>query len=205
MKVWEFVKVEKDSFDTGADTAPNASYSYSVKEQGSNWVMSSGITYQELEPLLPIFEVGRPEDLVGKSFQSPAQDFQSAISLLITQVQHEIKHGTPYIPPTEEDLYERAAVALGNMECPDFSEVDDETVFNAFHNAFDFFHANEDWLHRFQERIHELSEGTVQLQKTRIEDFSIRIKGPAEYLLLVRGEQTQRVTLGPYSTPVSFD
>ena len=201
MKVWEFVEVKKNPFNEEPDTAPNALYSYILREQGSDWKMGSSMTYKEVKLLLGHFGIEKPEELAEKTFSGARESPSSALNLLIVQ----IKHGGDYIPPTEETLYERAASALSNMECPDFSDVDDETVFKAFHKKFNWFDVDEKWFYSFQERISALSNGTVQLQKADVEDFSVRVKGPAECLLLIKGNKKQRVILGPYSTPISFD
>jgi hypothetical protein len=201
MKVWELSEVKKNPFDKRADTDPDAIYSITISEQGSYWSTRSGITYRELMPILSHFKVNRPEDLTGKTFTNTRESATSALNLLIV----EISHGGEYTPPSEESLHERAIVALGNMQCPDFSDVDDETVYNAFRKAFNGSRIDEKWLCWFQKRISTSSNGRVQLQKANIDEFSMRVMGPAEYLILAADERRQRVILGPYSRPVSFD
>lgn len=104
-----------------------------------------------------------------------------------------------------DNLYLEAAIALSKMQCPDFSGVDDETIFDAFQEIFNDSSINQRWVQELEARIADLSDEEVLLQTADSEKFSMRIKGPAAYLALVKGNEIQRFTIGPYSTPISFD
>lgn len=93
---------------------------------------------------------------------------------------------------------------MAHIEVPDFSDVDDETVHDAFAQVWDGFRAEAAWLKTFKAQIVVASRGAVELQDADANDFSVRVKGPAEYLMLVRGSERQKVILGPYSHPVEF-
>src|SRR6185437_1698850 len=104
-----------------------------------------------------------------------------------------------------QEPHARAAQALSEGKCPDFTDVDNHTVFKAFFETFDGFRAKDSWLMKFQETIAQLSGAQVQLSRGDREVFRKRVKGPAEYLILtVRGEG-RRLIFGPYSTPFQFD
>ncbi len=197
---WKFVKVEKNPFCEKADIDPDAIYSYDMSAEGSDWVVSSGMAYEEVKYLLALFGVKTPGELKGRTFKSQKTDASMAVDYLILMQ----KHGGNYTPPSDEQLYEQTALAMSKMECPDFSDVDRETVFHAFLKAWQGFSAEKDWMQNLKNRISELSEGKVKLVEGDYEKFPVRVKGPADYLLLIKGEKSIMVIMGPYSTPVSF-
>lgn len=206
---WKFIKFGQNPFCKKAGTDPGAFYSYEVSENGSAWVIGSDLSYEEVKYLMAYFGVKTPGELAGKSFLSRRSDIFSAIDYLVILQ----KHGGKYAPPSEAELYERVAQALSQMRCPDFSEVDRETVFLAFSRQWEGFSVNKAWLAGLRKRILALSNGQVWLLAEDRRKFSIRVKGPAEYLLLLRGSETQifedkaegqRVIIGPYSQPVIF-
>jgi len=83
--------------------------------------------------------------------------------------------------------------------------VDDKTVFDAFQDVFNDSSISQRWLEQLEARIADLSDEEVQLQTADSEKFSMKIRGPAAYLALVKNNEIQRFTIGPYSTPISFD
>jgi hypothetical protein len=96
------------------------------------------------------------------------------------------------------------------MELPDFSLVDKETIFNACMGVWDGFSAKPEWLIWLSDRIGFLSDNKVKLQKADPEEFSCRIKGPAEYLKLLDFRNQGRLeplklTISPFATPIEFD
>lgn len=199
--VWEFVEVRKNPYDERPPTDPKALYSYYVRRVGDDGMEGSSFFYSEIFPLLSHFGIQKPEELVGKTFESTHWAFNMALNYLVIEIQHDFQ----YTPPSKEELYERAAVSLSNMTCPRFLNVDKNTVASAFGETFDFFHACPEWLDWFSRRIRELSEGEVDLVKANPDDFEARVRGPAEYLELVKGGYRQKLILGPYSTPISFE
>lgn len=201
MFTWQFEKIRRNRFCKEPENSPEALYSSQLKEQNSRKFEEVVLFYSELELLLLYFGVEKPEELVGKSFTCPMGDAGVAISLLIS----EIKHRGAYNLQTPESLYARAALALSKLECPDFSDIDKNTIWKTFSAVFNGFRANKDWLRGLQETIRDLSDAKVALREANIDDFSVRFKGPAEYLVLVSDEKKQRVIFGPYSTPFVFD
>ena len=198
--VWKFIKVEQNPYDKRAATDPKALYEYQMSAEGSNWLVRSGITYEEVERLLAYFDVKTPNELQDKTFKSQKDDHSLAVNYLIT-VQ---KYGGKYTPPSDEELYRQTAVAMSKMKCPDFSDIDKDTVFTAFLKVWEGFSAEADWMQNLQNRISALSNGQVVLSKGNSKDFPTRVRGPAEYLMLTKGKQSIMVIMGPYSTPVSF-
>jgi len=89
------------------------------------------------------------------------------------------------------------------MECPDFSDLDGQTVADAFREVWGGWEADETWLADFTKKLDLL--GGVLLRKANYESFSIRVKGPASYLELVKGDKVQKIIVGPYSTPIIFE
>jgi hypothetical protein len=89
------------------------------------------------------------------------------------------------------------------MECPDYSDVDEETVFTDFHAMYgDASNANSDWLQKLKQDVAGKSSGKVALDSADLNLFTWRIKGPAEYLLLSQGDKKIQVVVGPYSSPI---
>lgn len=199
--IWQFREVYKNTFDNKDAGNPDTLFVVDLMLPGSNVRHGCSMKRKEIEPLLGYFNVQKPEDLVGKSFTGKRTDSRWAMNYLLLQ----IKHGGNYKPPTKEQLYERMAVALSKMECPNFSNVDDETLANAFSDIFSGWNIREDWLRKFTDRILELSKNKVILQKANIEIFKCRIRGPAEYMILTDGNMEQKLILGPYINPINFE
>ena len=108
---------------------------------------------------------------------------------------------------TMEKIWEKAAVSLSKMERPDFSNDNEERVFEAFRAVFDGYHVHDWWFEKFAEQISKLSKGEVRLikaDKKTIKTFKTRVLGPAVYLVLIKGDTEQKLLFGPYSNPVSF-
>ena len=105
---------------------------------------------------------------------------------------------------SEAPVYEATAAALARMEEPDLGFLEPEVIICAFLQAFDGGDARNEWLAMFSARVMDLSRGAVRLERTDHERFRLRMHGAAAYLVLVRGEQRQRLILGPYARPVQF-
>jgi len=171
--------------------------------KGSSSVTGMGELGKDLAPFVKHFGVNTPEELTGKSFDSEDDFVFSALEAL----RMEVLHGGDYIPPDYSTLFEAAAKALSRMELPDFSDVASQDVFAAFQSVFDRFRANKKWLSWFSGQVAIFSEGRVTISEGNVDDFKMRVKGPADYLLLVNHEteESKRLVLGPYATPLSFD
>lgn len=202
MNTWIIESILQNPFDYNHSTTdPEALYMWSLRLQGENAVTESSMSFAEAMELMRHFRVKDSSQLAGKKFQSERSNASSALNLLLIQ----IRHGGKYVPPTHESIRERVAQSLAKMEEPDFSDIDDETIFESFIDVWDIMSAKPEWLKKFTARIAEISNGRVSLIKAEPRNFSARVLGPAEYLMLVQGKQKQRIILGPYSTPVSFD
>lgn len=208
MPTWEFVEVGK-YVSAGYDADPNAHYSYTMREKGINYTCGSSMTFQQLKPLMFHFGVERPSKLAGKSFKSQRKDAHSALNLLIVQ----IRHGGEYNPPKPQMLYDALAESLAKLQVPDFSDVDDETVFKAFFEWFDGSRMKHDRFLWLKDKIWAQSEGKLLLERADPKEFKMHIMGPAEYLVLTNqglplskptGDR-RRLLVGPYSAPVLFD
>lgn len=195
--VWEFIEVGQNPYDKHSAIDPEALYDYTLQLRGSLWKTMSGTDYKNLQPLLSYFRVEKLSDLVGKSFASPQDSAILALDYLLIQ----IKHAGKYTPSTNEELYERAARALSLVQRPDFSDVDEDTIWRAFSRAFSGFYPDTEWLSNFKQRIATLSNGSVEL---RGGDEPAGFKGPGVMLVLVQDGKEQKIAFGPYSTPFIF-
>lgn len=200
MPSYVFVSLRQNPFDTDHfPTDYDAHYMWELSRVGSTWVVSSGFDYLKVMLLMKHFGVNRPSQVVGKIFESERDDTCSALDLLLTQ----IAHGGNYTPPSAKAIRDRALLALADMRCPDYSDLDDETVYHAFAEAWNGFEADEDWFADFTAKIQAL--GGVQLRKADPKTFSTHVRGPAMYLEIVKGSTVYKLILGPYSTPITFD
>jgi len=86
------------------------------------------VPYKFLKPILAYKRLKSPSGLKGTPFVSPSGNPFTALRLLSLQA----RHGGKYAPPSVRALYAQAVEALAKMECPDFSDTDDETVYAAF-------------------------------------------------------------------------
>lgn len=196
-------KMEKNEFDKKPGNHPDTLYSWRISRTDSNWTTSSSITFSDVQLLMDHFGVNDPSKLIDKTFETP--DDYSDPSLALDLLLKKIQHGGSYNPPSSDQLISRAINALAAMNCPDFSDVDSQTVYEAFQGTFQMFSPKTDWLKWFKEQISVRSLGEVQMDDANVDDFKVRVRGPADYLMLVRGNQKIRVIFGPYSTPFSFD
>lgn len=197
---YRFVEVEQNPFSTEQPNDPSALYECKLAVVGWNGNQSFGIPYKDVKQLMAYFGVNKPEELAEKTFESSKTDGPAAINYLVVLQ----KHGGFYTPPSDAELFERTAQAMSKMKCPDFSDVDEDTVYNAFRKFWEGFIVDHDWLYNLNKRIVELSKGKVKLVKGNPEDFPVHVKGPAEYLLLKKGKETIKIIIGPYNKPVGF-
>ena len=209
MKTWEFIEVRRNLVCKKSSDDPYALYSYTINEKGNDWWHGAGLFYKELKPLMFHFGVSGPEKLVGKSFESPREDADSALNLLIVQ----IRHGGEYESPSPQKLYDALAESLAKLQIPDFSNVDDETVCDAFAEWFSGFKMKEEWFSWLKIEIWKLGNGRFLLERADHKEFKVGVKEPAEYLTLTdqglpHGRppgHIKRLVIGPYSKPAFFD
>ena len=200
---FQIVEMRKNPFDKEhASTHMDAHYSWSLQCVGSSWTTNSSMVYKEIVWLLPYFKVNTPQELIGKTFEVPAEydDASTAINYLLTV----IKNGGSYAPPSQKELVLRAVNALGRLQIPDFEGVDSLSIHSAFVEMFPGFGLDDKWFETLKEAILEASKNEVSLEKADINEFPYRVRGPGEYLKLVKGSQTKLLFFGPYSTPFSF-
>lgn len=199
--IWVIVEMSQNPFDKEhQSTDSDALYSWTLRPMDRQWTTSSGFSYSDVMQLMKHFEVMTAPELVGKIFISDRKDASSALNLLLVQ----IKHGGEYTPPELKSLRDLAAQALSRIAVPDFTDVDNQTVHEAFQEVWEGFFADRNWLNSFKAQISQLSEGKVALLDCNPNEFSMMIKGPANYLVLVSGNRRQKVIMGPYATPIEF-
>lgn len=209
MQTWEFVEVRQNRSDKTASDDPNAPYHYTMRKNGDKWSYSSSLSYKELKPLMFHFGASKPEELAGKSFKSPREDSHNALNLLIVQ----IRHGGEYEPPSPRELYNILASSLAQLQIPDFSNVDDYTLYKAFAELFEGFKMKHEWFDWLKREIWAKSNGRLLLERADYKEFKMIIPVPVEYLVLIdqglpSGKPTgdkKRLILSPYSKPVFFD
>jgi len=98
-----------------------------------------------------------------------------------------------------------AAAALAELRCPDFSGEPNNAVFDIFYGVFDGVSPKPEFMEWLRDEVSRLSDGAVIIEEAKNEEFRFRVKGPAAYLCLRRGEERQMFVFGPYSTPFVFD
>lgn len=199
--IWKIANIEQNPFDKHSPVDPNALYMWYLQPEGSEWTTGSGMNYSNIMLLMQHFGVSNAYALIGKKFESEKEDASLALNFLLIQVQH----GGNYTPPSPETIRQRAAESMARMECPDFSDIDKESVFDAFSEVWDGFRANEIWMNAFKAEISNLSVGQVALIEASVDEIKTRVKGPANYMKLIKGQEVQLVIMGPYSTPITFE
>jgi len=202
MNVWEFIKIKPNRFSEKNDLDPDALYSWEVSNVNNERRTGSSFHFRDVKLLMKNFFVATPEELVGKKFKTPDNYNEACIALDYFLLS--IKKGGLYTPPTTEELHERAFASLSEMKCPDFSDVDDQTVFQAFHPMFKKSKLKEKWFEIFKQKVAEKSNEEVKIKKYPIEKESTHILGPATFLLLEKGDLVIKFIFGPYGTPFEF-
>ncbi len=201
MTKWKIVRIEHNPFDNDhSPTDQQAYYCWELSQEGSSWKTGSGFNYADVMQLMKHFKVQTAAELVGLTFESEKNEASSALDFLLVQ----IRHGGSYTPPSGQIVRNRVLASLANLEQPDLSDLDGETIANAFREVWGDWEADETWLSKLMDDICYFSTGQVHLRKADSNTFSVHIKGPASYLELVKGGTVQKIIIGPYSTPVSF-
>jgi len=199
MNQWKIIKVEQDGKGHAEDL--NTYYNLEAQlESGTGGIPSVCLKYCEIKELLDFNNFDDPRDLIGCTYASPGryEDFGSVMNYNLLMMRTD----NTYIPPSFEQLYERAVCALSRMTCPNFSDIDDLTVFNAFFHAY-----NNDWLGIMMQRVHQRSGGQVRVQivNPKARGGFPMIQGQAVYMMLFGpGDRRIRFTFTPSAEPFEF-
>lgn len=116
-----------------------------------------------------------------------------------------IKCGGCYNPPSFEDVRTKAAKSLAKIELPDFSKIDQETVYKSFLEIWDGKLANPTCLVEFQNLVERLSNGATKLRWADPKIFT-EPKVNAEHLQLCsnhHGSRIQKLYMRP-DLPIEF-
>jgi hypothetical protein len=101
-----------------------------------------------------------------------------------------------------QNYYNVAFDALAKIRLPDFSDFDDERVWEAFNGLFDAYSQERlETLAYMSKEIDQRSEGTVSLKPA---EFYTGIKGPNVQFELIKGDVTKKLYFGPYVPPFGF-
>lgn len=105
-----------------------------------------------------------------------------------------------YVPPRQEEMYEKTVTFLSEMKCPDFSYADGTTASEFANKLWE----DPQWLSKMNREIQRLSNGQIELREENVENFSFKIRGMAAYLILVRdNSEKMRLTISTSSTPIN--
>lgn len=201
MTTYEIRGMHHNAYDNADPFRPDALYMYEISIFREEPTLRSGTDYKSVKLLMEHFNVHNPSELIGKMFEVPNDDdAEYALQRLLLNIQNEGK----YTPPSDTQLLFRAVNSLALMTCPDFSNVDSQTVYTFFATAFRGFVLDRVWFDRFEALLAEHSAGEVRILNGNSEDFRMRVKGPAAYFKLIRGTTEINFVFGPYSTPFVF-
>lgn len=163
--------------------------------------MGSSMAKSDAEYLMKYFQVKSPANLCGKTIKSESDDIFEAFEQLIFSAKYDGK----YVPPSDQLIFAKVARALSNMKEPDLSDVDKYTVYRAFQKVYNTEEDRDRWQKWLKNKVRTLSQKRVSLRNARGVKFNNIILGPANYLILVSKNKVQKVTIGPYSEPVTFE
>jgi len=190
-----------------------ANYRVELRNVDTTESGSQDVSRARLQPLTKYFNIGKIEELKGKDFKT--DNDTSDPWQWLEELSVKIKNNGNYVSPSPEELYDRAARALAEMELPDFSDVETKDVLKIFSLAYvdNQGHANfntpinENWLSDFKEKVSKYSSGKVVLLEASPSDkFSYYVLGKATYLKLENKEtgRTRPLIMGPYGEPFQF-
>lgn len=100
-----------------------------------------------------------------------------------------------------EEIFKHAAQALSHFEIPNFDDFSDENVFDAFCEIQWWSSDFDEWASFMQEMVNEASNGQVKLINT---SFYTGIRGANRQFILMEGDREQKVVMGPYIPPITF-
>lgn len=193
------------------DRDPEALYDWAVTKKGEDWALSSGGVFRQYESLLKYFDLSHLSELEGMDVEIPDElspNINNALELFVLVV----RNGGVYTPPSQASLVERILDALAAVQVDHMENVDHNSAYAAA--RFIFYGEPEegdirmtdtrrDWL--LKEIKKRGSEQIVAIEQANPADFSIRIKGPAEYFLFYgRCGSGTKVIFGPYADPISI-
>lgn len=207
LKTWTFTSVETiNKVENPYGTGPEMS-TYKVEmdmafRSGGFIHHSLEMTGWQLRHVLSHFGLrlnfGDQSKLKMKSFITSGIDSpRDAMDILI--IQDKLGGKRPPIMP--HVLYDRAAKALAQMKLPDFSGQDENYVDRVFSALF-----HKHTTYNLAKKVEEFSGGAVKMRQADAKTvFNLGVKGEADYLVLVSGENKKRLIFGPYPTPFYFD
>lgn len=88
-----------------------------------------------------------------------------------------------------EHIYQHAVQALAKLQVPDFSDFDEEDVFDAF-NGILLPSSHAAWLAHFQQLLHDASDGQTTMEE---KPSYTGIRGMNRTYILARGEIRKRL------------
>ena len=204
MPTWKFVNIIHSPQGEQSPTDPDARYRCFVSKDDGASREGTGCRYRDLELIMKSLMVDKPRKLVGRQFVSPTNYTEGPLALdyYLTQ----LRHGGIYMPPAPDQIYDRIVDALARMECPDFSDIDRLTLWQAmvkWYNRFNILPARLTWL---QEEVQRRSGGRVEVESANAVDFAVTVHGVATFLRLITSDdRIQRFVLTPTLPPVTFD
>lgn len=137
--------------------------------------------------------INRNRGPVGYYFLSPNPSGVKAFEY------HLFKHkvGNSYRPLSRNEIYDRALYSLAKLELPQYDDVDFDTLFSAFYNAY----YDPKWIELLETRIKEITQNSVKWIEEDTPTLETRGAGPGRHFKLLRGEEELRITFGPYLRP----
>ncbi len=191
-----------------------------VEAIGLDWYIGSGVRYTDVPYLMRRFDVTSPADMVGKEFSAECAlredgeygyaDPHDALDMIAM----EELHGGRYVPPTDEELHQRVVLALLYRSEPNFMDVDENTVYEAFSRLYfgdaenRTMRADPLWMARLARDVSRMSDGRITLVQADREDFTNPSRCMCDEYLAIENtfdQPTVRVMIGPYKTPVRID
>jgi len=154
---------------------PEHQYNLRVTEI-SGLPVEIGLSEADSELLLKHFKVDHVFDLLRKTFVVSEEyiDATYAFDWFLTN----LRHDGHYQAPSVRQIFERTAKALAKMECPDFSDVDSQTLRQAFTIWFSGVHVTDSKFGWLNTEIELRTDNQVFLRKAKIEEFRIQYHGP---------------------------
>jgi len=204
MPSWEFVYIKHSPQGDQSPTDPNACYTWSASKVGSNERAGASCCYHDLELVMNRLGVDQPRKLVGQRFESPGNYTEAtmAFDYFLTY----LRHSGIYLPPCPDEIYDRIVDALARMECPDFSDVDWQTILlavSAWYQTFEIIPARFQWL---KDEVNRRSSERVEIELASPADFQVSVQGMATFLrLITNDDRVQKFVLAPARQPVIFD
>jgi hypothetical protein len=149
-----FVKVEPTPFSVERH---DSDLRYSLEFMHGRSHASFASRASELMPIVKYMGLQRPEDLIGRSFDSHLSDVPAALDYFRMQA----LHNGNYTPPTKDQFFDQLAKGLVDSakgNCPNTKEMaDSHTIAQAMQTKAPRFQAD------FNARIQKFSNGTMSI------------------------------------------